>query len=423
MIDTLKSYFNSTYAFNLELAEHRLEGKRELLLFVNSRESFEICFDDLKWPPSIGSLDYEKSRPTHLPPQFSIVLRNVPLNIETEDLLNTIKEVHPNALTIHRILNKDKRPTSFVRVDLQSVKTIDEILKKRFIYANNIRLAVSEYLAPAKVLVCNRCFQIGHFRSTCRSDLERCRTCGIGVKHITLHKDTCDKKQCCVRCKGVHESNDSRCPVVLAFRAQLTRTLLNTRSGIKPNTATRTSHTFNDRGFPILSNQDNPNARAKDFNYIRPSACNHTKHMDELESKVKDLDQHMQRLIAMNSSFADQTAQTHQLIMKHEKEIQINRIDSTFQKEFISQFVSPICQVIVEIISSLVQQQTLKDKTLLSPSLTELCSKLTDDLTVWTNKFAQNEVMRTQISNVFNTMAQRTTETPNSEEACPPAMN
>ena len=151
MINVLENHFSSTYAFNLELAAHRLRGEGELLLFVNNRESFEIFFDDLKWPPSIGLLNYEKIGPTHLPPQFSIVLRNVPLNIETDDLLNTIEEEHLDALTIHRILNKDKRPASFVRVDIQSVKTIDEILKKRFIYVTNIRLAVSEYLAPAKV--------------------------------------------------------------------------------------------------------------------------------------------------------------------------------------------------------------------------------------------------------------------------------
>jgi hypothetical protein len=170
MIEALKNHFTNTHAFTHKLTEHRLIEKRELLFCVYYQKSFDVCSDEQKWSPSIGSLDHGKFRPNQLPPQFCIVLRNVPLNIETDDLLLSIKKEHLDDLTIHRILNKDKRPTSFVRLDMQHVKTIDAILKKRFIYANNNRLAVFKCVAPAKLLICNRCFQIGHFRSTCQRE-------------------------------------------------------------------------------------------------------------------------------------------------------------------------------------------------------------------------------------------------------------
>jgi hypothetical protein len=106
---------------------------------------------------------------------------------------------------------------------------------------------------------------------------------------------------------------------------------------------------------------------------------------------VKDLDEHMKRLIAMNNCFANQAAQTHHLIMKHDKDIQINGMNSLFQKEFMSQFVSPVCQAIVEIIPSLVKQKTLNGRTLLCPSLTDVCAKLSNRLHVLTNKFPRTK--------------------------------
>ena len=326
-------------------------------------------------------------------------------------------------MTVHRILNKDKYPTSFVRVDIRSVKIIDEFLKKRFVYVNNNCLAVSEYLAPAKVLVCNRCFQIGHFRSNCRSALEHCKTCGEGVKDIMLHKESCDKNQCCVRCKGSHESNDLRCPEILSFRAQLTRPLLHANNRTQPTQPNACILTVNDRDFPALNPQTNGNANGKNFNYTRDTQDSYSKRIDEIEIRAKQLDQCMKRLIELNAKTSDQANHIQRVIMKHDMDLKIQGIDVTFQKEFFSQLVSPLCQAIVEIIPALVQQNTLKDSTLLCPSLTGMCAKLANDLPVWTNKFAQNELTRSQVAKDYGKMVQRETDAPTNEDENPPLAN
>lgn len=423
IINDLTSYFKNTHAFDLTLAGHRLKGKRELLLFVNNRDSFARCFEDRNWPATIGSHCYEKSRPNHLPPQFSVVLRNVPMDFETNELLTSLKEEFPDALTAHRILSKDKQPTSFVRIDIQSGSAIDAILKKKFIYVNNNRLAVTEYLAPAKVLVCNRCFQIGHFRSTCRSELEHCKSCGVGVKDIIQHKDSCDKTACCVRCKGAHESNDARCPVILAFRAQLTRSLLTTNNGTNQATSITPGLLLNEQDFPALVTQKNGSGPIRNLNFTHANQGNHLQQLDEIECKVKTLDIQMKRLIELNNSITDQAARTHQLILNHDKDIQINRIESTFQKEFISQYVSPICQAMVEIIPSLVQQNSLQDNTLLCPSLTGLCAKMANDLPTWTSRFAKNEATKARIAKEYDMMDRRTAEAHILEESNTSSMN
>ncbi|CAF5083441.1 unnamed protein product, partial [Rotaria sp. Silwood1] len=66
--------------------------------------------------------------------------------------------------------------------------------------------------------------------------------------------------------------------------------------------------------------------------------------------------------------------------MNHNRDIQLQQIDGAFQRDFVSQFISPICQVMVEVIPVLVKQNVLNDKTLLCPSLLALCAKLGNDL-------------------------------------------
>ncbi|CAF5071172.1 unnamed protein product, partial [Rotaria sp. Silwood1] len=81
----------------------------------------------------------------------------------------------------------------------------------------------------------------------------------------------------------------------------------------------------------------------------------------------------------LNDNYADQLTRTQQIIMNHNRDIQLQQIDGAFQRDFVSQFLSPICQVMVEVIPVLVKQNVLNDKTLLCPSLLALCAKLGND--------------------------------------------
>jgi hypothetical protein len=69
----------------------------------------------------------------------------------------------------------------------------------------------------------------------------------------------------------------------------------------------------------------------------------------------------------------------------------VHEADISFQHGFVSQFISPICQVMVEVIPMLVNQNIIKNNTLLCPSLTELCGKLNSEVSTWTNRFTQTE--------------------------------
>ena len=123
-------------------------------------------------------------------------------------------------------------------------------------------------------------------------------------------------------------------------------------------------------------------------------------------TKIEHLDDNMNRLIDLNNKQLNQITSIQQLSMKHDNQLRTQQADISFHHDFLSQFISPICQVLVEIIPTLVKQNTINDKTMLCPSLTALCEKLSTDLPVWTNRFVQNENIKAKLINEFNAVHQ-----------------
>ncbi|CAF1153135.1 unnamed protein product [Adineta steineri] len=420
IIQHLMKHFTMNYNFDIALAGHRMKNKRELILFASNRESFAMLYDDQKWPNTIDSLMFIKIKPSHLPPQFSLMLRNVPVDMEVNDLLLETKNDYPEIISAHRITNKYNQPTTFVRIDINKVEVIEELRSKKYIYVNYIRITVTEYLAPAKVLVCNKCFRIGHFRSTCPSKIEYCRTCGEGVTNINEHKTTCNKIQCCIRCKGSHDSNDVRCPDIKIFRSALTKVLLDP-SGAKHHYKQNEQPHYSQR-YQQLSqvNQQHQlvNQQHQKVSYINNrnawSTSNDTNtKIDELSNKINKLDSNLNRLIDLNNKYLDQFNNIQTVVERHQHITELQQADISFQHDFTSQFISPICQMIIEVIPMLVKQNTINNNTLLCPSLTNLCDKLAGELSNWTNKFAQTESLKTKLIMNYNNKNQGSPSTNN----------
>ena len=325
VINVIVEHFQNMYSFVLKLAGHRLKNKKDLLLFVADRQSFSMLYDKDKWPTSISDAIAEKIFPNHLPPQFSIVLRNVPVNITTSSLLENFKKDYPDVSSVYRISNKAQQPTTLVRADINNIDIIDELLKKKFIYLNNSRHTITEYIAPAKVLVCSKCFQIGHFRSACPSTLEVCRICGQRVKDIKQHKDICDNKQCCIRCKGPHEANDVRCPLIKSYRSALTKSLLSSTGPNNMHAHPSAGFQYNDQDFPVLNGSTNSTTNV--FPQSMSSRMDTSARIDELWNKMKKLDDNLNRLIDLNNNHGDMFSNMQQMVIKHEQVLQVQQID------------------------------------------------------------------------------------------------
>ncbi|CAF1279875.1 unnamed protein product [Didymodactylos carnosus] len=370
IIQDLVQYYRNINNIKIEFDGHRLKQKQELLLFVKNRESFAALFDEKTWPQTLGTFKFTRVVPKHLPPQFSIVLRNVPTDVNIDDLLRDIQVDYLDVINAFRIINKEKQPTTLVRLDISNPMIMNDLLSKKFIYANNVRYSLMEYMSPVKVLLCSKCFEIGHFRSSCTHQLDVCKTCGEEAADIQQHLLQCNKRQNCVRCKGDHESNDVRCPMIKSYRSALTKSLLTTTTSKNNNDQNKQGYfQVADSEFPLLDNR-----RSNQYN----------DRLSTLESRIIQLDDNLNRIIDMNERFET-------VLNKQKQLIEVQQIDVTFQQEFVSQFITPVCQLVLEVVPSLIEQNMVRDSSILASSLTAYCDKLTNEFTKWMTRHTDNE--------------------------------
>lgn len=399
VVNEILQHFEQQHGTQLKLAGHRMKDKHNLLLFVEDRVSFACLFDEQKWPATLLSKAYHRKLPSHLPPQFSIVLRNVPSDLPTIDLLTSVQKEFPQVVNAHRINSPNKLPTTFVRLDISRIEVIDELLKRKHIYIDGMRIATSQYLAPAKVLVCSKCFQIGHFRSQCKNTYDYCKACGLAVTDLKEHANACNKKLCCVRCKGDHESNDGRCPEIKSYRAALTKSLLaKPHTAIaplaqQPSTEVRPDFTYNAHDFPALC----PSQRGK--HRQQPSYLNNDdKRIEELQQKIEKSEKNLSRLLEMNHRMMDQLTKLETISTEQELQLQTHQIDLRFQQELTDHLILPLCRLLLESLPTLVEQNYLPNCTPSHPSVVGLCVKLKSELPDWTRKQGENNSLKAKLS-------------------------
>ena len=314
-----------------------------------------------------------------------------------------IKADYLGILNAVRIVGTNNNPCSVVHLDVENISIINKLLSKKFIYCENLRLAITEYLASVTVLVCTKCIETGHFRSTCKSYFDHCRKCGVSITNIKLYLELCTDQLCGVSCRGSYEVTDVRCSNIKAYRALLRKTLLPTAT---PPADQQTIHLdFHRNDLDLSIPKENPtNALCPTNNLF----FDNRKKKDDMFTKIEHLDDNINHLIDLNNIQLNQITNIQQLSMKHDNQLRIQQTDISFLHDFLSQFISPICQVLVEIILMLVKQNTINDKTLLCPSLMALCEQLLSDLPVRSNQFAQSESSKAKLMNEFNAKNQLT---------------
>lgn len=406
IIDLIFGHFKSNYNLDLNFAGHKLKNNGTLVLFVKDRESFSVLFKESNWPTLIDSMNYERILPKFLPPQFSILIKNVPIDWDINTLLLDLKTDYPDITSAHRLIDKKEKPTTFVRLDINNVLSIDELISKKFIYVNNLRFSTTEYIAPAKVLICTRCFKIGHFKSSCRSKFDYCRNCGEVCYDSNTHKLKCDKITCCIRCKGPHDAMDTKCPDIKLYRSTLTQSLLPHSNRIKTQQQQHPKYVNNPKDYPALipNKNDYYNNANNAWRYTRvnDNPLDIDQRMNDLYNKVYNIEVNMNRLLDLNNNYLDQLHQVQKVVMNLNQNLQLQQIDTKFQHDFISKCISPICHMVLEIIPLLTKQNVLPDKTSLCPSLSSICINLAKDMPSWTNVFLQNELIKSKLMQDYN---------------------
>ncbi|CAF4639179.1 unnamed protein product, partial [Didymodactylos carnosus] len=118
--------------------------------------------------------------------------------------------------------------------------------------------------------------------------------------------------------------------------------------------------------------------------------------ISKLEYNVNQLNDNLQRLIDVNNKLFEQQKQTQDLSMNLGDILHIQQIDTSFHHDFISQFVTPVCQTVIEALPLLVKQKMISDSTPLCSTFTKLCEKLSCELPKWMTRFNENDEKKRQ---------------------------
>ena len=225
--DLIKHAFENSN-FELKTVAYR-KGRSEsnehrILIFVENTESFVFLYNHTNWPGTLADRQFTIKSPS-IPPQLSLVMPYVSLQIDWEEFVQELKNKYPDVANVIRLKNKAQQPIRSVKLELLSCKLREEILAEGVIPILHMKMKVVEYYSQANVLICSNCFGIGHFRKSCTQKNEStCKTCGEKCANLNDHQ--CSGVLKCIHCGGDHVSNDPKCKVVKDYRAALTRNLL-----------------------------------------------------------------------------------------------------------------------------------------------------------------------------------------------------
>ncbi|CAF1079197.1 unnamed protein product [Rotaria sp. Silwood1] len=216
--DLIKDHFNKNNidinGFSVALfVGHRLK------IGINNMEDYSKFVRTDKWPTSINGKKIELNKPKFVPECFTLVVRYVPQELSIQNVADEIKRSINSADNFKQIMYSFNRPTKDIRFTISDLAEYEGALKLgRLCIANRLH-PVTRYLPANKLTFCTNCWQIGHVRTSCNSNVRKCRIC---LKVFDRgHMSKCSGKPCCAQCGLDHHSLDPNCEYIQNYRQKL----------------------------------------------------------------------------------------------------------------------------------------------------------------------------------------------------------
>ncbi|CAF0976472.1 unnamed protein product [Rotaria sordida] len=194
-----------------------IDFKGDICCITNDIELFVYLCDDNHVPSKIENTIIYITKPRNLPPQRSVIIKNVPISSSLDDMKVEIKNKFKSIYFVDEVLGTNNGRTRFIRIDLLNHLEYKQILNAGVICIDGQCLHVHEYLAPPRIMFCSMCNLPGHTKRNCKLSYERCKRCG-GNRKTGEHKEC---KITCHNCQGDHVATDFRCPLVHSYRKEL----------------------------------------------------------------------------------------------------------------------------------------------------------------------------------------------------------
>ena len=265
--------------------------EQNLLLHLKDAQSFSFLLDVKHWPPLIKNQHFSLPSLPSIPPQLSLLIKDVDLNIDYDDFCSDIKSRYPEVQNVIRMKNKFQHPIRMMKIELTSPGIRDKLLDEKRIVVNLMYYTVAEYLAPFQVLICSKCCGIGHFRNVCTQVKSTCKVCCELMDNPVQHK--CSKETKCAHCGGNHKSTSTVCPIIKTYRADLTRKIL------QPVQKLSFTNVIPDNPVSVLNLMNVPRQYvSQSFNNI-----DMMKKLDDLIGKISDVKDHLAGLSVKHGNF------------------------------------------------------------------------------------------------------------------------
>ncbi|CAF3961071.1 unnamed protein product [Rotaria sp. Silwood1] len=221
-------------------------------------------------------------------------------------------------------------------------------------------------LTPFQVLVCSKCSGIGHFRNQCTQIQTTCKICCDLIDNPNQH--TCSNIIKCAHCGNNHKSTSSTCPVIKAYRADLTRKILHPVPAPSDSSLINSNTNF----ISILRNPHQQASQPPTNNIMMEK-------LDDLIHKLSDVKDHLSSLSLKYEKF-------------EQFMIEKNQSDQTLKLNLnsLSQTTNDLKHDVIYYRSKIDRQEKIISK-LMVPMFTDLfqvfISQMSDvlDVTIYTN--------------------------------------
>jgi hypothetical protein len=130
----ITSHFKDKHHTNIEIVNCRLsktkcgENEVDILLHLKDASSFATLHDQSKWPEKLLDTDYAFPSWPSLPPQLSIIMKNVNIHLESDEFTNEVKSLAPEIKNVIRMKNKFGNNIPLVKLELTSSVVRQRIL-------------------------------------------------------------------------------------------------------------------------------------------------------------------------------------------------------------------------------------------------------------------------------------------------------
>ena len=143
--------------------------------------------DHSHWSNTFCNEKYIFPSSLSIPPQLSLLIKNVDLRLDFNEFCHEIKTRYPQVKNVIRLKNKFNNDVKLVKLELTSVNIREELLSKRQITVVYLVYDIDEYFAPANILICSKCMGLGHLRKQCSQVKSTYCTCGECSDDLKLH--------------------------------------------------------------------------------------------------------------------------------------------------------------------------------------------------------------------------------------------